>query len=328
MGKNTQSIMAALRRGSAAVDFFLRGAERRGGACARSFATARDDADEGHEGEPASSRGGERIPMLSFEELFFLHNSSLPGLKDRVFRGKVVASDKRSVYVDIGLHRLVRFPPYELKRSKYAVELHDSSEGGSEPEADQGDEERMIESNIQKKLVKAGFDLDQPSQSGEKVDPKDQAAVSSVRAYDSQSDEVDRKLAEQRATRDALEHKRALKRKEKLRVGDHVDLDVHYFSAYDSTITVEPLDTPSLSTTEAVWNELQSAADNERPVPGRILNKVNKGYAVGIAGIVAFLPESFALDRRVSQVGVLQWFQIISLERETNNILVRCAKVS
>lgn len=321
--------MAALRRGSvSAVDFLVRGAERRGGACARSFATARDDADEGHEGEPASSRGGERIPMLSFEELFFLHNSSLPGLKDRVFRGKVVASDKRSVYVDIGLHRLVRFPPYELKRSKYAVELHDNSEGGSEPEADQGDEERMIESNIQKKLVKAGFDLDQPSQSGEKVDPKDQAAVSSVRAYDSQSDEVDRKLAEQRATRDALEHKRALKRKEKLRVGDHVDLDVHYFSAYDGTITVEPLDTPSLSTTEAVWNELQSASDTERPVPGRILNKVNKGYAVGIAGIVAFLPESFALDRRVSQVGVLQWFQIISLERETNNILVRCAKVS
>ena len=59
---------------------------------------------------------GEKIPLLSFEELFFLHNTSLPSLKQRTFRGRVVASNKRSVYVDIGLHRLVRFPPHELKR--------------------------------------------------------------------------------------------------------------------------------------------------------------------------------------------------------------------
>jgi len=107
-----------------------------------------------------------------------------------------------------------------------------------------------------------------------------------------------------------------------------VDLDVQYLYAYDGSITVEPLDTPSLSTTEAVWRELQQAFQQDRPVPGRILNPVNKGFAVGIAGIVAFLPESFTTPRRVGQVGVLQWFKIVSLDMESNNLLVRCAKFS
>ena len=139
---------------------------------------------------------------------------------------------------------------------------------------------------------------------------------------------MDQKLEEQRAWREAIEWKRELKRREKLRVGDQIDLDVHYLYAYDGTITAEPLDTPTISTTEAVWNELSLAYENERPVPGRILNPVNKGFAVGIAGIVAFLPESFAPPKRVMQVGVLQWFQIVSIDRETSNILVRCAKFS
>mmetsp|Transcript_3946 Transcript_3946/g.11455 ORF Transcript_3946/g.11455 Transcript_3946/m.11455 type:complete len:235 (+) Transcript_3946:480-1184(+) len=216
--------------------------------------------------------------------------------------------------------------------SKYAVELYESASGEfegkwssaeGEAKALGSEEERMIQNSIQKRLVKAGFELLKGGSPG-----SEQHLAEIEEGKEGYSDEVTSLLAEQRASRDAVEQKRAEKRKEKLRVGDHIDLDLHYFSAYDGTITVEPLDTPSMSTTEAVWNELQNAADSNRPIPGRILNQVNKGYAVGIAGVVAFLPESFAVEKRVGQVGVLQWFQIISLERETNNILVRCAKFS
>lgn len=308
--------------GSLRLALLRRGAESGRFRALRPFAT-----------EPAADGGSaveEKIPLLSFEELFFLHNSSLPSLKQRTFRGRVVASDKRSVYVDIGLHRLVRFPPHELKRSKYAVELYDSAAGGDlegrwksdgegKPEPELSEEERLIQSNLQKRLSKAGFDL----MKGAGSDVEHKVAEVVEDGKESYSEEVASLLAEQRASRDAMELKRDLKRREKLRVGDHIDLDVQYFSAYDGTITVEPLDTPSISTAEAVWNELQNAADNDRPIPGRILNQVNKGYAVGIVGIVAFLPESFAVEKRVGQVGVLQWFQVISLERESNNVLVR-----
>ena len=291
----------------------------------------------------------EKVPLVDFKDLFSRHNTSLPDLKKRILRGKVVASNERSVYVDLGLHRLVRFPPYELKRSKFAVEVTTSGSGGTRQPGDYAsDKAKMIQNNLHKKLLKEGFTLNLDAAArgsggrekesfaevgGEGKEKKASGSgkggeVTTELAYDSQSDEVDERLAEQREWREQVEYRIALKRKEKLRVGDHIDFDVHYFYAYDGSITAEPRDTPSISTKDAVWKELQTAFETKRPVPGRILNPVNKGYAVGIAGIVAFLPESFAPSRRVGQTGVLQWFEIVNLGAKSNNVLVRCAKFS
>lgn len=41
---------------------------------------------------------------------------------------------------------------------------------------------------------------------------------------------------------------------------------------------------------QAVMDRLQLAQDTDTPVMGRILNTVNRGYAVGIAGVVCFCP--------------------------------------
>ena len=42
--------------------------------------------------------------------------------------------------------------------------------------------------------------------------------------------------------------------------------------------------------TEVILGRLRQAMVTRTPVMGRILNAVNRGYAVGIAGLVCFLP--------------------------------------
>lgn len=55
---------------------------------------------------------------------------------------------------------------------------------------------------------------------------------------------------------------------------------------------------------------------------GRILNSVNKGYCVGIAGLTAFLPYSLCTLLTASKVGVLQPFIIQRLNPETLSVVV------
>lgn len=42
--------------------------------------------------------------------------------------------------------------------------------------------------------------------------------------------------------------------------------------------------------TDVILARLRRAMEAETPVMGRILNAVNRGYAVGVAGLVCFLP--------------------------------------
>ena len=49
---------------------------------------------------------------------------------------------------------------------------------------------------------------------------------------------------------------------------------------------------------------------------GRILNSVSRGYAVGLGGIVAFLPMSQCLVRTAQRIGVLQPFRVSQVKRE------------
>lgn len=42
--------------------------------------------------------------------------------------------------------------------------------------------------------------------------------------------------------------------------------------------------------TDVILARLRRAMESKTPVMGRILNAVNRGYSVGIAGLVCFLP--------------------------------------
>lgn len=70
----------------------------------------------------------------------------------------------------------------------------------------------------------------------------------------------------------------------------------------------------------AVVSELRAAMQAGRPVPGRVLNAVNGGYSVGVAGIVGFLPSSRASVNTVKKIGVLQPFLILTLEELTTHV--------
>ncbi len=56
-----------------------------------------------------------------------------------------------------------------------------------------------------------------------------------------------------------------------------------------------------------------------------MLNAVNGGYAVGIAGMVGFLPSGRTRSKTVSSLGTLQQFEIIALTEATRNVVVGAA---
>ncbi len=56
--------------------------------------------------------------------------------------------------------------------------------------------------------------------------------------------------------------------------------------------------------------------ETQTPVSGRILNPVSRGYAVGVGGVVGFLPMSQCLVRTAQRVGVLQPFMVSEVTRK------------
>lgn len=72
--------------------------------------------------------------------------------------------------------------------------------------------------------------------------------------------------------------------------------------------------------TERVWAELADTRARDGLVQGRILNAVNGGYAVGVAGTVAFLPA--ARTARPEVAGNLAPYEIIALNEATRNMVL------
>jgi hypothetical protein len=62
--------------------------------------------------------------------------------------------------------------------------------------------------------------------------------------------------------------------------------------------------------------------DASHSVPGFILNSVNGGYAVAIAGYIAFLPKSLCLNKKVF-IGQWREFAIIGMNPKIANIVVK-----
>ena len=68
------------------------------------------------------------------------------------------------------------------------------------------------------------------------------------------------------------------------------------------------------TTPDRLMQHLQHHFEQEIPVSGRILNSVPGGYAVGVAGFVAFCPFTSCSIYTASSVGVLQPFLIQHLD--------------
>ena len=73
---------------------------------------------------------------------------------------------------------------------------------------------------------------------------------------------------------------------------------------------------------EQILKELQRAFDKGDEVMGRILNTMNGGYAVGVAGLVGFCPFRLCTLQTASRVGVLQPFIIHRFRLEPFNMIL------
>lgn len=77
---------------------------------------------------------------------------------------------------------------------------------------------------------------------------------------------------------------------ENVAVGDVVEAKVTWMNNPLRELDLEVKGLAASKRKERVWRELLEARDGGKSVKGRILNAVNGGYAVGIAGLIAFLP--------------------------------------
>ena len=73
-------------------------------------------------------------------------------------------------------------------------------------------------------------------------------------------------------------------------VGDVVEARVTWMNNPTGHLDLECRSLDARRGRERVWRELTRARDGGKTIRGRILNAVNGGYAVGIAGLIAFLP--------------------------------------
>lgn len=77
---------------------------------------------------------------------------------------------------------------------------------------------------------------------------------------------------------------------ENVAVGDVVEARVTWMNNPLRELDLEVKGLAASKKKERAWRELLEARDSGKSVKGRILNAVNGGYAVGIAGLIAFLP--------------------------------------
>ncbi len=80
--------------------------------------------------------------------------------------------------------------------------------------------------------------------------------------------------------------------------------------------------------TDALWDELEDILAARKQVMGRMLNTVTGGYAVGVAGVIAFLPFSSCSLVSAGRIGQLQTFYISSMQRAKRNIILIDSRIA
>ncbi|KFM26258.1 30S ribosomal protein S1 [Auxenochlorella protothecoides] len=72
----------------------------------------------------------------------------------------------------------------------------------------------------------------------------------------------------------------------------------------------------------SVWAELEARFREGRTVRGRVLNALHGGFAVGVGGLVAFLPAHAASWATQQRTGELREFRIRSMNAARRNVVV------
>ena len=108
-------------------------------------------------------------------------------------------------------------------------------------------------------------------------------------------------------------------------VGDKMKLYVRYLQNPMGEMEVSNADRVRIERSEGAWREIKNHYINGTHVNGRVLNQVNGGYAVGIAGLVAFLPNQCVRPHRGSKeppAGELVPFKILGLTEDIKNVIL------
>lgn len=108
-----------------------------------------------------------------------------------------------------------------------------------------------------------------------------------------------------------------------IHVGDvlHVTLETTETPFGDPAVSIDMPKGPDRY--EQTLEQLQHAYDNGEQIMGRILNSLNGGYAVGVAGLVAFCPFRMCTLQTASHLGILQPFIINSFRQDPFNMILQ-----
>ena len=109
-----------------------------------------------------------------------------------------------------------------------------------------------------------------------------------------------------------------------VRVGDvlrmHVDAVTTPYG--DPALSSGPRVVPRVAAAEA-WAALTAAHASGGTVQGRVLNGIGAGgFAVGVAGMVGFLPHSLTAPATVARVGTLQPFRVVSVDATARTFIL------
>ena len=108
-------------------------------------------------------------------------------------------------------------------------------------------------------------------------------------------------------------------------IGDKVELYVRYLQNPMGEMEVSGADRVRAARSEGAWREIVQHYKLGTHVKGRVLNAVNGGYAVGIAGLVAFLPNHRVRPFRGSPAppaGELLPFKILGVTESIKNAIL------
>jgi len=109
-------------------------------------------------------------------------------------------------------------------------------------------------------------------------------------------------------------------------VGDEMRLLVRYIENPMGEMDLSNEEREEAERADLVWREIKKIHHDGGIVKGRVLNTVNGGYAVGIAGVIAFLPNQATRSYEGSTrppVGELLPFKIMAITESTKNAVLQ-----
>jgi ribosomal protein S1 len=107
-----------------------------------------------------------------------------------------------------------------------------------------------------------------------------------------------------------------------VRPGDVVQVYLEHEETPEGDMMVSGQQAAVKRRVKAVWKELAERQAAGKTVRGRVLNSVAGGYAVGVAGLVCFLPGSNCSRATGGRIGDLQEFRVVGMTRERNNVVL------